>query len=171
MRVISSKSLQAYLQSRSADVECLDEYDPATHDASVPLLSRVWPQIYAVWRAGAGGVAPQCVRSAHTSFWTQDWIYVQLLSSTRSTILVVGEDGPSAELWLIAAARHLGLPVFVIPYEASGRDEYVNNVLKRVADDAAIRLTDRGIDLLRKLDESHWVLMTDSGPSAIHPAE
>ncbi|MBE0579675.1 hypothetical protein [Devosia sp.] len=45
----------------------------------------------------------------------------QYLRSIAATALVVGEDGVGGNLPWIAEARRIGLPVYILPYEFSGR--------------------------------------------------
>lgn len=97
--------------------------------------------------------------------------YRTLLCRLKTQVLLVGEDGVSSELWMIQAATRLGIPVLIIPYEASGREDFFNLLRQKQLDGSFISLSEPQIRLLKNAGESRWMTNFEGEVTTIYPPE
>jgi hypothetical protein len=99
--------------------------------------------------------------------------YQAMLSRIRPSMLLVpeSEDGISGEIWLISAARSLHIPVVVIPYEASGREDFINLIAQRHQNGIANHVGHRARKRLQQVDEEIWILNGERGATSVYPVE
>lgn len=88
------------------DSEILPVLEPAPSD----LAGTTWLDKHVPGTAAVTAAARAARRSAH-----------EYLMSLGATALIVGEDGVGGNLPWIAEATRMGLPVYILPYEFSGR--------------------------------------------------
>lgn len=97
--------------------------------------------------------------------------YRAMLESQKTDLLLVNEDGISSELWLIQAAGQLGIPVVVIPYGASGKEDFVNLLRQKQRDNSLIVYSDYDLRLLNSIGGQNWVAEMDGKSVGIYPIE
>ena len=97
--------------------------------------------------------------------------YRSVLESQKTDLLMVSEDGISSELWLIEAARQLGIAVVVIPYGASGKEDFVNLLRQKQRDNSLIVYSDSELRLLDSINGRRWVAELDGQAVGIYPIE
>jgi glycosyltransferase involved in cell wall biosynthesis len=93
-----------------------------------------------------------------------------VLRRHRPAAIVVGEDGVSGNGPLIRAAQEAGIVVLVLPYEISGREDFVNYVEEKRREGRLLTLGDSDDD--RRVAERHpnWILPTSYGDVVIYPS-
>lgn len=83
--------------------------------------------------------------------------YLNLLQESQFSAVVVGEDGVGGEIWLIRAAKKLGIPVVILPYEASGKEDHVNNLRLKKKESNLVTFNDRQESFLRSIGVGNWI--------------
>ena len=97
--------------------------------------------------------------------------YANLLARSRASAVVVGEDGISGEIWLVRAARTLGIPVFILPYEASGKEDFINVLRAKKRENNLVIHTDRQQSFLKSIGESKWLTTFEGETVSIYGLE
>ena len=171
VHVICDEGLAAQLPSRTdADSVVLPEYRPQQNPVQ-SIVSNLWTRLWLEWRCRGNGLSRIAYRAHFEHFTNRIAYYRRLLRANRTGLLIVGEDGPSGEIWLIAAAQQLGVPTLVVPYEASGKEDFVNLILQKVNDGTFNKVSSETTGLLRKLGEAASILESPVGSTTLYPAE
>lgn len=97
--------------------------------------------------------------------------HTDILKRSKIDLVVVGEDGISAEIWLIRAAKKLRVPVVILPYEASGREDFINVLKTKKREDSLVVFDDRQQEFLRRIGASSWMADFEGDAAAIYPLE
>jgi hypothetical protein len=107
----------------------------------------------------------------HAYFLAKIAYYRSVFESQKTDILLVSEDGISSELWLIEAARQMGIAVVVIPYGASGKEDFVNLLRQKQRDNSLIVYSDSELRLLDSINGRRWATELDGVAVGIYPIE
>jgi hypothetical protein len=97
--------------------------------------------------------------------------YGTTLLDLKTDVLVVGEDGISGDIWLISTAKRLGIPVVVLPYEASGKEDFINVLEQRRENDGLIQPSEPQLALLEEAGCSAWAIPFGDRNTTLYPIE
>lgn len=97
--------------------------------------------------------------------------YTATLLDLKTDVLVVGEDGISGELWLIGAAKGLGIPVVVLPYGAAGKEDFLSLLEQKKRDSNLVVPTAGQLELLNEIGCAHWAIPFHDSWAMVYPPE
>jgi hypothetical protein len=92
----------------------------------------------------------------------------ELLRRHRASAVIVGEDGVGGNAALVKAAHDIGLVVLVVPYEVSGREDFLNYIEEKHRDGNLVILGDDDNDRRVAKRYPHWVQDTAYGKAVIY---
>jgi hypothetical protein len=98
--------------------------------------------------------------------WHKAW-----LLNVKPDVLIIGEDGISGEIWLIRAAKELKIRVIILPYEASGKEDFINLLGQKQHEGSLLMLDDRQQRYLRRLGGEDWFTEYEGTAASIHNVE
>jgi hypothetical protein len=97
--------------------------------------------------------------------------YAATLLHLKTDVLVVGEDGISGELWLIGAAKSLGIPVVVLPYGAAGKEDFLSLLEQKKRGSNLVVPTAEQLALLNEMGCGHWAIPFHDSWAMVYPPE
>ncbi|WP_152571576.1 hypothetical protein [Legionella norrlandica] len=96
-----------------------------------------------------------------------------LIEKYNPKLILVGEDGISGNVFLIKQAKQNKIPVINIPYEVSGREDFINLIHEKIEKETVIKFNSRDSryhEFIKKKFK-HWILTTEYFDTILFPPE
>lgn len=97
----------------------------------------------------------------------------RIIEQYKPNLILVAEDGVSGNVYLIHEACKYKIPIIDIPYEVSGKEDFVNLIDEKIKEDSIIRFDANASHFHRYIHNKlkKWIISSSEGELLLFPPE